>query len=293
MLTSMVYSHLWKSVTNEVRCPFLYLCLPPVTRLIYEQLQDAGDILPEEETPSTSAEPRKQLSEELNSSFIFGGVDSRQSLTQLHPNAIQIFQLWNTFIEGVNPLTKIVHVPTLQQELLNAASDLSSLSPEMEALMFSIYSSALLCMQVDEVQKYFKEPKSILLTKYRQCAQQALVNAGILATSDLRVLQAFLLFIVRIRLKIFLQFQVLICLAFSPNGLRSTYLMVLDGNLRPNCTADWASQRWFATGLVCFRNRDASTTMVEFNCRRRYYRPHGWLRITYATSSGYSTPRQL
>lgn len=53
-------------------------------------------------------------------------------------------------------------------------------------------------MQVDEVQKFFKESKSTLLARYRQCAEQALVNAGVLGTSELMVLQAFVLFIVRI-----------------------------------------------------------------------------------------------
>jgi hypothetical protein len=171
------YSHLWKSVSHE--------------------LQDADDILPED-ISEKSTEPRVQNGEEFNSSFLFGGGKSRQILTNFHPNTIQIFQLWNTFLDGVNPLTKIVHVPTLQQQILNAASDLGSLSPEMEALMFSIYSSALLCMQVDEVRKYFKEPKSTLLARYRQCAEQALMNAGVLGTSELMVLQAFVLFIVRI-----------------------------------------------------------------------------------------------
>ncbi|KUL86058.1 hypothetical protein ZTR_06438 [Talaromyces verruculosus] len=172
-------NHLWKSVSHE--------------------LQDADDILPED-VSEKSTEPRVQNGEEFNSSFLFGGGKSRQILTNFHPNTIQIFQLWNTFLDGVNPLTKIVHVPTLQQQILDAASDLGSLSPEMEALMFSIYSSALLCMQVDEVRKYFKEPKSTLLARYRQCAEQALVNAGVLGTSQLMVLQAFVLFILSVRL---------------------------------------------------------------------------------------------
>jgi hypothetical protein len=173
-----INSHLWKSVSHE--------------------LQDADDILPEDDQDK-SAEPRIQSGEAFDSSFLFGGGKSHQSLTHFHPNTIQIFQLWNTFLDGVNPLTKTIHVPTLQQQILNAASDLSSLSREMEALMFSIYSSALLCMQVDEVQKYFKESKSTLLARYRQCAQQALVNAGVLGTSELMVLQAFVLFIVCIQ----------------------------------------------------------------------------------------------
>ncbi|OKL63292.1 hypothetical protein UA08_01712 [Talaromyces atroroseus] len=169
-------NHLWKSVSHE--------------------LQDAEDIISEDESEKSAAS-QTQIGEDFNSSFLFG---SRQTLTHFHPNTIRIFKLWNTFLEGVNPIIKIVHVPTLQKRILDAASDLSSLSPELEALMFSIYSTALLCMQDDEVEKYFEESKPTLLSRYRQCTQQALVNAGVLGTSELMVLQAFVLFILSIRL---------------------------------------------------------------------------------------------
>lgn len=172
-------NHLWKSVSHE--------------------LQDAEDIIEEDDSEKSAASPT-QNEQDFSSGFLFGGASSRRSLTNFHPNAIQIFKLWNTFLEGVNPLTKIIHWPTLQKRILDAASDLGSISPELEALMFSIYSTALLCMQDDEVQKTFEESKSTLLTRYRQCAQQALVNAGVLGTSELMILQAFVLFILSIRL---------------------------------------------------------------------------------------------
>lgn len=55
-------------------------------------------------------------------------------------------------------------------------------------------------MQVNEIRKYFRESKPTLLARYQQCAQQALVNAGVLGTSELMVLQAFVLFVVCIRI---------------------------------------------------------------------------------------------
>lgn len=225
----MFDSNLWKSVSHE--------------------LQDADDILPED-VSEKSAEPRIQNGEEFNSSFLFGGGKSRQTLTHFHPNTIQIFQLWHTFLDGINPLTKIIHVPSLQQQILNAASDLGSVSPEMEALMFSIYSSALLSMQVDEVQKYFKESKSTLLAQYRQCAQQALVNAGVLGTSELMVLQAFILFIVRIRASSpgndLIQLT-----AFCPACVQSTCSLVIKWNLHQNSATHRSSQGRLKAGLIC------------------------------------------
>jgi hypothetical protein len=140
--------------------------------------------------------PKEREEEDLNGNFLFVGRPSRQSLHHLHPNPIQIFKLWQVFLDGVNPLTKIIHAPTIQQRILDATSDLKSVSPELEALMFAIYCSAFLSMSDEDVRKLFDEPKSTLLSRYRQAVQQALVNAGVLGTSELIVLQAFLLFIV-------------------------------------------------------------------------------------------------
>jgi hypothetical protein len=163
--------------------------------LIKKQLQDSEGILTEASTDAILG-PKERQEEDLNGNFLFAGRPSRQSLLHLHPNPIQIFKLWQVFLDGVNPLTKIIHAPTVQQRILDAASDLESVSPELEALMFAIYSSAFLSMSDEEARKLFDEPKATLLTRYRQAAQQALVNAGVLGTSELIVLQAFLLFIV-------------------------------------------------------------------------------------------------
>ncbi|KAH8694981.1 fungal-specific transcription factor domain-containing protein [Talaromyces proteolyticus] len=172
-------NNLWKSVSNE--------------------LQDAEGILPEGSTDSILG-PNEHEVEDANGDFLFVGKPSRQSLTHLHPDPLQIFKLWQMFLDGVNPLTKFIHAPTLQQQILNATSDLSSISRPLEALMFAIYCAALLPMQDDEARKSFHESKSTLMARYRQAAQQALVNAGVLGTSDLMVLQAFLLFIISARL---------------------------------------------------------------------------------------------
>lgn len=121
---------------------------------------------------------------------------SNEALTSLHPDPVQIFKLWQVFLENVNPLTKIIHAPILQQQMLNAIGDLSSVGKGMEALLFSIYSSALQSMTDEEVQKDFGQEKSLLQTRFRTATQKALANAGLLKTTDLVLLQAFCLYLV-------------------------------------------------------------------------------------------------
>lgn len=67
----------------------------------------------------------------------------------------------------------------------------------MEALLFSIYSCAVHSMTDEEVQKEFGQEKGLLQARFRTTTQKALSNAGLLKTTDLVLLQAFCLYIVR------------------------------------------------------------------------------------------------
>lgn len=127
--------------------------------------------------------------------MVMGGV-SRDDLTALHPNPVHIFKLWQTFLENVNPLIKVLHTPTLQPQILDAVGNLAGIGKEMEALMFSIYCIALTSLQNGEVEKSFGESKKNMLAKCRRGAQFALGNASFLRTSNLMVLQALILYTV-------------------------------------------------------------------------------------------------
>jgi hypothetical protein len=114
-----------------------------------------------------------------------------------HPSPIQIFQLWQVYIENVNCLLKITHVPTVQSQFLNSITNLEGLSKSNEALMFGIYVMAITSMDENEVLRIFHEPKQALLTRYLSSTQQALINADYMKVDDLVVLQAYVLYLVR------------------------------------------------------------------------------------------------
>jgi hypothetical protein len=118
------------------------------------------------------------------------------SLLSLHPQPVQIFQLWQTFLDNVNPLTKLLHAPTVQQLVLGASGYLENLPTSIEALMFSIYHCAVMSMTSEDCETVMGEPRATLLTKYSTALQQALANAKLLKTTNLMVLQAFALYLV-------------------------------------------------------------------------------------------------
>jgi hypothetical protein len=127
--------------------------------------------------------------------FVVGG--SMSSVTHLHPSAIQIFQLWQVYISSVNPLLKLSHVPTIQAQIISASADTAKIPKGLEVLMFAIYFIAITAMPEQEVRGMFIEDKTVLLHKYHGATQQALVNAGFMRSTDLMVLEAFVLYLVR------------------------------------------------------------------------------------------------
>jgi hypothetical protein len=127
--------------------------------------------------------------------FAVGG--PYQSVTDLHPSTIQILQLWQIYLENVNPLLKITHTPSLQGRIIEAGENLEKVSRSLEALMFAIYLMAITSLTEEEVEGKFHEPRMNLLAKYQHGTQQALFNAGFMRMPDLTVLQAYLLYCVR------------------------------------------------------------------------------------------------
>ncbi|KAL7905806.1 hypothetical protein GGI35DRAFT_471332 [Trichoderma velutinum] len=90
---------------------------------------------------------------------------------ELHPDPKHVFRLWQAFADNVNPLTKIIHAPTLQEKILGAAWTVESTAKPLEATM------------------------AVLLNRYRTGALRALSSTNLFSTRDLEVLQALTLII--------------------------------------------------------------------------------------------------
>ncbi|TVY76135.1 Aurofusarin cluster transcription factor aurR2 [Lachnellula suecica] len=172
-----VETSIWGDISAEVREDSIHL------------LQDSSD---DESTNDIS--PTSDYC-----SLLFGRLMINKSLTSLHPPTVQIFRLWQAFLNNVNPLTKILHAPTTQELLLRAMEDLATVPAPTEALMFAIYYSAVISIDSGSCQSILGESRDIALAKYSTATQQALLNAKLLRTSNLMVLQALVLYLLSIR----------------------------------------------------------------------------------------------
>lgn len=131
--------------------------------------------------------------------FVLGYRSSDVDLRKLHPLPSQIPFIWQVYVENVDPLVKILHVPTMNPIIRKIRSDMDNLPAGLEALMFSIYYAAITSLEDDEVKTNFGAEKSHLIRQFRYGTEQALAKANFLNTSDLVVIQAFALFLVLVR----------------------------------------------------------------------------------------------
>ena len=159
--------------------------------------------------------------------LLFGLRKTAVDISTLQPEPVQIFRLWQIYLENVNPLLKVTHTPSLQGRIIEAASNVSNISPTLEALMFSIYCMSILSLTMDDCQAMFGSSKVDLLTRYQFGCQQALLNCGFLRCDDYDCLTALYLYLVSCRVVMFM----------LSNNLRSLLDQAQFLNLCPLCLA--------------------------------------------------------
>ena len=133
------------------------------------------------------------------SGALFGPNSPPMSLLDVHPTYESAMKLWKIYVENIDPIVKVVHVPTGLVTVQRAAANPSSAPRATEALLFAIYHFAITATPESECQELFNEPQARLLTRYHDAVRQALVNAYFLRTTDMMVVQAYMLFLLSIR----------------------------------------------------------------------------------------------
>lgn len=131
--------------------------------------------------------------------FLFGYSSLVFDMSKLHPHPSQIFIIWETFKENVDPVVKIIHVPSAKNIIMKAAVSSQNLSKANEAVFYSICFAAIVSMQEEQAKQLLGEDKHILMQKYRFAVEQALSRASFLNSSSLMVLQAFVMFLIVVK----------------------------------------------------------------------------------------------
>lgn len=76
---------------------------------------------------------------------------SAPDLNEFHPLPSQIPFLLDVYSENVNFIVQCVHMPTVNKMMRSSRNNGMRLTPQNEALMFSIYFAAITSMEDDDV----------------------------------------------------------------------------------------------------------------------------------------------
>ena len=100
-----------------------------------EEYRDADDPS-SPETNSTSVESDHQ-------SFVFGYSSANVNMRDLHPLPSQLPFYLQIYAARVDPVVKILHMPSMEKAIKEAQENHGSLTRSKEALLFSIYFAVI------------------------------------------------------------------------------------------------------------------------------------------------------
>ena len=134
-----------------------------------------------------------------DSQLIFGRGSYSTDLRSFHPPAVHATALANVFFSRVDPIFKVLHRPTILTIVqTNALGQRNIPNKSHEAISLAIYFSAVTSLSDEECSVMFHQDRKALVAQYKNGTEAALVNADLLNTSELMILQALCLYLVSI-----------------------------------------------------------------------------------------------
>lgn len=116
-------------------------------------------------------------------------------------NALNASQLCHVYLRQIDPVIKILHKPSLSSCMLHGENYLGypNKHPSHQAIRSAVCYSAASSMTEKQCRTMFHANKSSIMEGYRRLCETALERSGILATQDIAVLQAFVLYLVSVQ----------------------------------------------------------------------------------------------
>lgn len=123
----------------------------------------------------------------------------QQNILHFHPSHADAMKLWKIHSENVEPICKVLHIPSTGKMVESVSQRPEGASKAAECLLFSIYHCAVFSISEEECMKMFKQDRSAMMKRFQGAARQALVNASFLKTTEIAVLQALYLYLLSSR----------------------------------------------------------------------------------------------
>jgi hypothetical protein len=130
------------------------------------------------------------------SGLVLSSTVKNEKLATLHFPFHIVQTLFEIYSDRVDPLMKILHLPTFWSALTNALENPHDVSKSLAAVIFSFYLATIISLGDDECYSLLGDRKPVMTARYKIAARQALINADFLTSSSLMTLQAYATFLV-------------------------------------------------------------------------------------------------
>ncbi|KAJ5604778.1 fungal-specific transcription factor domain-containing protein [Penicillium lagena] len=112
----------------------------------------------------------------------------------LYPDPQLALRLWRAFIENVDPVVKVLHIPTTQSSIITLVADPSQTTSSFSALAFAIYFAATTSLSEDEISEISSNSRSELLEKFKNGLNQIIIDLNLFNEPDVTTVEAIAIF---------------------------------------------------------------------------------------------------
>ncbi|KAJ5234556.1 uncharacterized protein N7469_003724 [Penicillium citrinum] len=161
-----------------------------------DEMQDLSNDEEENETNNFISNTVGEMALDPLSGALLG---CQQDILQYHPSHVEAMHLWKMHAENVEPICKVLHIPSTAKLVESVSEYPETASRTDECLLFAIYHCAIYSISAEECKKKFGQNRSTMMQRFSFAARQALVNASFLRTTEISVLQGLYLFLLSSR----------------------------------------------------------------------------------------------
>ena len=115
-----------------------------------------------------------------------------------YPDAKLALRLWDVYLKCVDPVLKILHIPSVQSTVISTILEPRSARAPEVALTFAIYFAAVTALGHDKdrdpIDRYWENAR--LLQRFKMALDQLLVVTDIMDQPDMMSLQALAIYAV-------------------------------------------------------------------------------------------------
>ena len=118
-------------------------------------------------------------------------------MLEFYPDSHLALQLWALYVKSVDPVLKILHIPTTQSAVIATILDPKSASASMVALTFAIYFAAITTLDHYDGPIELPLDRHALLKNYKTALDRLLLVTEVMNRPEIPVLQALAIYTVR------------------------------------------------------------------------------------------------